>query len=318
MRRRVLPILGVIAVSLATSLWVSQAHAQSCCAASQTAGPVRLSMGHMGAVGVAADARRYTGRFVDGQYRSIEYPGYEFRQNFFGAYRLGESWQVGATVAVVENRRSTATETEWGGGLGDAGLQARYEIMPTGFSMRWPGIGVTAAATFPTGRSPAQSIERGQSRLMTDVTGPGEWSLGTGLQLEWVFGASFLALEAGVNAALPYTDARGLDVQPNLRWNGRISVGRPIHSSFFWDESLYLAASLQVNHDGGKRIDGQRAPSSVERATSLSLQAGGYITERTLLMVQTAWDLPVDYLGMNRQVGPSVGLVLRRVFYDDW
>ncbi len=306
----------MLIMGLAGGLWSAPAQAQSCCAASQTAGPVRLSMGQTAAAGISADARAYTGRFVDTEYRSLEHPGVELRQTFYGAFRLGDSWQVGATIPAVQNRRQTATDVEWGAGLGDLSLQARYELVTTGMSMRWPGVGFTAQTTLPTGRAPAQSMERGTSLLMSDVTGAGLWAAGLGAQVEWVFQRNFLVLEAAGFAALPYTDAREMRVRPGMRSAGRLSFGRPVGAPFFWDETLYLASSAQVAHTFARTIDADVAAHSRERITTLSVQAGGYLTEHFYLMLRGSWDIPLEYAGQNRQVGPGVGLVLRRVFYD--
>lgn len=286
--------------------------AQSCCAASQTAGPVRLSLSETAALGVSLDARVYTGRFAGPEYRRLTNPSREFRQTLFGAMRLGESWQVGATLPLIENHRRTLNDAEWGAGLGDLALQARYEFVATGMSMRLPGLAIAATATLPTGRSPAQSLERGQSRLLSDVSGTGLWEVGAGPQAEWISGKAFLATEAGVYKAFSSAGTGS----KSLRWTVRLSVGRPIPLPLFWDEALYLAASANISHGGASYQNDAPIPETLERATSLSVQAGAYLTETTYLMLRATFDLPFDHTGHARQIGPGAGLLLKRVFHD--
>lgn len=296
--------------------WSAPASAQACCAASQTAGPVRLSPGQLAAVGVSADGRLYTGRFDGTNYRSQEHSNYEWRQTLFGARRIGDSWEVGATLPFVQSRRTTAHQSEWGGGLGDVSVQSRYELVSTGMSMTWPGIGIVASVVAPTGRSPTDSMARGKTLFQSDVTGGGWWRAGLGAQLEWTPGSWFVAAEAGTSQPLwEGQEERSREVSPLPSLTGRLSAGRPVQASLFWDGVLYLAASVTVDQDFGDRIDGTWRSDTAERRTSLQMQAGGYISQHWYLMARGEVVPPIDGLGQNRQAGPAVGLTVRRVFY---
>lgn len=306
------PLPLALAILTLVACFPAPALAQSCCAASQTAGPVRLSLSETAAMGLSLDARVYTGRFAGPDYRRLAHPSQEFRQTLFGGMRLGESWQIGATLPLIENHRRTLDDAEWGAGLGDLALQARYELVATGMSMRLPGLAIAATATLPTGRSPQQSIARGQSHLLSDVSGAGLWEVGAAPQVEWIFGKAFLAMEAGAYKAL---SASGLNSK-SLRWSGRLSFGRPIPLPLFWDEALYLAASANITHGGASYQNGAPIPETLERATSLSVQAGAYLSESTYLMLRATWDLPFNHTGHARQVGPGAGLLMKKVFHD--
>ncbi len=303
-------------VVLATLGWSTPAMAQACCAASQTGGPVRLSPGQVAALGVNADGRLYTGRFDGTTYRSQQRNNLEWRQTLAGARQFGDSWQVGATVPFVQSRRAGGEISEWGGGVGDVGVQARYELMATGMSMSWPGIALVGSVVAPTGRSPADSMQRGQTLLQSDVTGSGWWRVGLGGQVEWLKGRWFIAAELGASQAVLEGQAeRTRQVTPLPALAGRLSAGRPVGASWLWDGALYLAGSLTVDQDLGDRIDGSWRSDTAERRVALQLQAGGYVSQHWYLMVRGEYVPPIDGFGQNRYAGPAAGLTLRRVFY---
>lgn len=304
---------GVLAV---IGGWSAPAFAQACCAASQTAGPVRLSPGQIGSVGISADGRLYTGRFDGTAYRSQERSNQEWRQTLFGARRLGDSWEVGATIPFVQSRRTTSELSEWGGGVGDVSVQGRYEVMATGMSMTWPGIGIVGSLVAPTGRSPADSMERGRTLFQSDVTGSGWWRAGVGAQLEWTPGSWFVAAEVGASQALwEWQAERSRQVSPLPAVTGRLSAGRPVSASWLWDDVLYLAASATADQDLGDRIDGSWRRDTAERRVTLQLQAGGYVSQHWYVMVRGDYVPPVDGFGQNRQAGLAAGITVRRVFY---
>ena len=291
-------------------------YAQACCAASQTAGPVRLSPGQVASAGVSVDGRLYTGRFDGTSYRAQKRTNQELRQTLFAARRLGDSWEVGGTAPFVQSRRTTEQQSEWGGGLGDVSVQGRYELVTTGMSMSWPGIGVVFSAVAPTGRSPADSMARGHTLLQSDVTGQGWWRLGVGGQAEWTPRNCFVAIEGGVAQAVWEGQAeRAREVRPLPDLSGRLSAGRPVGMSLFWDDVLYLAASVTVAQNTGDRIDGSWRSDAAERSVAVQLQAGGYLSQHWYVMARGEYVPPIDGLGQNRQVGPAVGVTVRRVFY---
>lgn len=308
---------GGTAVLVAVLSWMpASVSAQACCAASQSAGPVRLSPGQVGAVGVSADGRLYTGRFDGTEYRSQQRSNQEWRANLFAARALGDRWQVGATLPFVVSRRTTSGFSEQSGGLADVSLQGRYELVTTGRSLTWPGIGIVASVVAPTGRSPADSMERGETLLQADVTGGGWWRVGLGVQLEWTPKSWFLAVEPGVSQ--PIVEAQAdleRQVSPLPTGTARLSVGRPVGTSLLWDDALYVAGSISVEQDFGDRRDGSWDRNTAERRTTLQVQAGGYVSQHWYVMIRADFTPPVDGVGQNRQAGPSAGLVVRRVFY---
>ena len=84
-------------------------------------------------------------------------------------------------------RRSRPTATprgldEWGGGIGDLAVTARYDFLLAAEAVHWPGIALLAGATFPTGTPP----DRATRTLATDATGAGTYDATIGLGLEKV------------------------------------------------------------------------------------------------------------------------------------
>lgn len=313
MTGRLLMAAGVLVIA---TIWSVSASAQACCAASQADGPSRLSAGQVATVGVAATGQRYSSNFSGTSHRRLDNPGHEFRQSLFGGLRIGDDWQVGASVPVVQNHRQNAEHTEWGAGLGDISARGRYEINPTGLAFDGPGIGVVAAATVPTGRSPQTSMERNETALQADVTGSESMRFETGLQLEWAWHNWFVAADAGLWQALPYTDHRDDRVLPGTGTRARVSTGRTVDVSWLWNNNLNLAAGLSTSHQTNRRIDGVSIDDTAERMTTVSAQVGGYPTKSLHLMVSATYDVPVDYAGANRMAGPGIGVTARWVLRD--
>lgn len=309
-------ILIALVCTVALSLWATAASAQSCCAASQSSGPVRLSMGQVGAVGVDASGGMYTGVFADTAYRRLDDRGQEYRQTLFGTWRLADVWQVSATVPLVQNYRSAGDYSEWGGGLGDLGAQARYEVITTGASASWPGIGIVGSVTAPTGRAPMDSMERGSHPLQSDVTGAESWRFAAVVQVEWTGPRSFLAVEVGPYQGLPYTNRSDQSVLPGTGGSARLSTGRTFAAPLTWDGVVYTAVGANFDINASRRVDGVAMDRTAERMTGLSIQVAGFVTETIHLTLGGTWDLPFDGLGQNRMAGPGIGLAVRKVFYD--
>ncbi len=297
-------------------MWASPAMAQACCAASELRSPSRLGMGQMWSVGLMADAQIYSAVFAGTDYRSLDDRGHELRQTPFVSRRLGDDWQVAASLPLVQNRRQNGQYSEWGGGIGDLTAMVRYEVVAPGMSATWPGIALSASAVLPTGRSPSASMERGESALQSDVTGRESARFDLGGDVAWSGTTHFAAVDVGIYQALPFTDGRGDTVLPGVGSRASLSVGRSLGAPLVWDETVYLSLGLGLDRRGSLRAEGRTVADSREFMTHLAIAAGAYLTETLYLSVHASWHIPLDYFGENRLAGPRAGLVLKRIFYD--
>ena len=312
----VLAACAVLAIVAMATAWPSDAHAQACCAASQTDGPARLSAGQNFTVGVGATARADTGVFSQNNHRRLNHPNYELRQTLFSGVRIGDDFQLGASAPLIQNFIRTADNSDSAVGFGDTTAQLRWEVAPTVAVYDTPGVGLVASATAPTGLSRTESMNAGNSPLQADVTGVESWRFELGLQLEWAWQHWYLAGQLAAFQSLGYTNARGDDVLPGPGANARLSVGRTVDAPIFADDNLNLAAGLTTTHRSRLWINGERTDDTFERISSLSAQAGAYITRSVHLSVSASWDLPFAAAGANRYRGASAGLNLRWVFWD--
>lgn len=171
------------------TLCVSQhAAAQACCAGTGVVTPGRLALHEAALVGLQLKGAAETGSFdARGRFATLT-PGaseLDLEQDVFGALRLTEHAQVALLIPILETRRTTSAESEFGGGIGDTNLNLRYDFTFAGASTTVPGIGVLAGVTFPTG-TPADSSRI--RPLATDATGIGAYQGSLGLAAEQVFG----------------------------------------------------------------------------------------------------------------------------------
>ncbi len=305
-----------IAVALGVSLWSLAADAQACCAAAQSSGPTRLSVGQLATVGVGADVKRNSGVFAGTSYRSMNRADYEFRQTGFGALAIGEQLQVGATVPFIRNRIRVKDGSESGGGLGDMALQIRYQLLEFPPRTLSPDLGVFASVTAPTGRSRTESIAQSEGRLQADVTGDESWRFGGGVQAEWAWVNWFFTSEVSAFWRPSYEDATGDSVNPGVGMRTRVGIGRILFSSASMNENLVAGAGISHGRQGRDRRSGSSVANSDERLTSVDVHLGGHITKNLHAMVKVSTDLRLEHTGKNRYAGSMIGLALRGVLTD--
>ena len=79
-------------------------------------------------------------------------------------------------LRALSTHRNAGSIDEWGGGLGDVTLTARYDFILPAELPRVPGLAVLAAATLPTGTP----LDRATQPLATDATGAGSFDASLG------------------------------------------------------------------------------------------------------------------------------------------
>jgi len=274
-----------------------QAAAQACCAGTGVVTPGRLALHEAALVGVQLKAAAEFGSFdAQGRYGALA-PGaseLDFEQDALAAIRLSPHAQAALLLPILETRRASGTQSEFGGGFGDTNLNLRYDFTFAGASKTIPGVGILAGITFPTG-TPADS--KRIRPLATDATGIGAFQGSLGLALEQVFGPWLINL-TGVVAQRSSRTVRqsGVTIHEHLaaQWTALCAVG------YVFPSEVALALSASYTTEGNATIDGSSAPDSSHRTTT--------VTFAGLLPVSDSWraqaalfqNVPISSLSVNQ------------------
>lgn len=206
------------------------AHAAPCCMSATAFGMGRLLIWEDFAVGLRTSLSPTLGAWdTDGKwapYRS--YDELEWRSELWGLVGIDRRWSVFARAPVVVLERSTAADSDFGGGIGDVSVGGRFEILMIGEYEELPALAMTLALTAPTGRA----VHEAETELAVDVTGRGAWVVAAGLSAEYTRLPWFLRLDFGVSVPLP---AEREDLGVDQRLGPSIDVA--------------LSGGLEVAHD---------------------------------------------------------------------
>jgi hypothetical protein len=194
---------------MAMAAFPARAWAQACCAGAGAITPGRLAIHEDALVGLQFKVAHgfgsfsSTGSYLASPARTTEW---ELEQDLVAALRVLPRGQLALLVPAVQTYRRTPNHSEFGGGLGDVNLSARYDFMWAGEAKYIPGIALLAGVTFPTG----SSIEASEKTLGTDATGVGAYQANLGLALEhtegpWLFGVTGLVARRASRTVGPVT-----------------------------------------------------------------------------------------------------------------
>jgi hypothetical protein len=163
-----------------------------------------------------------------------------------GAIRLARDFQASASIPLIWKRVAAGTALSNGVGVGDAALQARYEIIDeetcivrpvseiSWFDLK-PSIHWVSSLTLPTGRTTGESDDP----LGADVTGRGLWIGDSGIDFTKIWGRFGNSLQGNFGYQSGY-EARDAESPPALRW----SAGAGLLYFIEFQHSL----ALTVNH----------------------------------------------------------------------
>lgn len=187
---------GVVAlVFVAGSAWPGAAAAQACCASTGLVVPARLRVYEDYGLGVQARARQTYGSFAaDGGFGTVAAGDLVTEQDVFVMGRMFSRWQLGLVLPFVETYRRVQAQSEWGGFLGDATVNARVEVVRPGDLGRAPSITVLGGASVPTGRAPDEA----HNLLGTDASGTGSYAGTLGIEVEKLWTRWFASLQGRV------------------------------------------------------------------------------------------------------------------------
>jgi hypothetical protein len=302
-------VVAAVLLTLVVSTRARPAAAQACCAGGTVVTPTRLALHEDVAVGVQLRARVNPGSFgADGHYTSSSGVEQIFEQDVAASVRVAEKGQLGAVLPILQTHRNVAGLNDWGGGVGDVSLTARYDFLLGAQSLYWPGFGVLAASTIPTGTPP----DKASHPLAADATGDGTYDVTIGVDVEKAAGHLYAAL----NGWLTHRFARrltagggpSLSESFSLRWTLLAVAG------YVFDSEAALGLYVNTLNEGPATIDGAEDPTSSLRLTTVGL--AGVLPIRDLWRIQGAVfkDVTVDSFGRNEPAGYGLTLSLVRVW----
>jgi len=226
---------------------------------------------------------------------------YDFEQDLFGSVRFLDHGQVALLVPFVESWRTTpSTGSEFGGGIGDINLSARWDFLLAGQSKKIPGIGLLAGITLPTGTPP----ESAKKPLASDATGIGAYQGNLGLAVEQAFGPWLINL-SGIMAQRTARDVNGVHGKLAPQFTALGAIG------YAFENEATAAFVASYAFEGSATVNGKEAPNSGRRLLRLSA-AGSYpFTDNLRLQGSIFVDPPVFRIDQNQIT--TIGIVLTMI-----
>jgi hypothetical protein len=303
---------SLIAAALVTVLVVARersALGQACCAGGALVTPARLALHEDYGVGLQVRARSNVGSFdTAGHYTSSQGAEEILEQDFATSIRFPERGQVSVMLPTVQTHRHAGALDEWGGGVGDLAITGRYDFLLSSEALYWPGIGLLAGVTFPTGTPP----DMASKPLSTDATGAGTYDATLGVSIEKVHGNAYAAVNGWLTHRFTRTVAvpgvGSLHESFGLRWT-ILAVG-----GYVFQSEAALALYVNVLGEGDATVNGTRDP-----ATSLRLTTAG---AAAVLPFHDVWriqgaifsDVMISWFGRNEVAGAGLSASLIRVW----
>lgn len=289
--------------SLFVTAIASFARAQACCAGAGAVTPGRLAIHEDALVGLQLKTANAFGQYTS----SAKYTAspaktteWELEQAVFGALRFLPRGQAALLIPMVETYRKNPTDSDFGGGLGDINLSARYDFTLAGEALYIPGIAVLAGVTFPTGKP----VEASSDALGTDATGVGAYQGNLGLAFEQTFGPWLVGV-SGIVAKRTTRTVQGTTTSLAAQWTVLASAAY----TFPNDAAAALIASYAV--EGNPIVNG--AERATSRRVPLFGAAGLYpFTDAWRLQGGLFFSPPISELGRNTPANVELVLSILR------
>jgi len=300
---------------------LARAHAQACCGGGAVTTPTRLGPPENFAVGLAVRARSNGGAFdSDGHYAASAGDEQVLEQDLAAALRVFSSAQVGMLIPILQNHRTatgidqgnrtTAGIDDWGGGLGDVMLTARYDVLTTTPAVRPPGVGILAALTLPTGTPPDQA----HHALAADATGAGTVDLVVGANVEKRTPHAYVGLTASAmhrfDRTISVAGAPATDEPPTVQQSFALRWTVIAESSYVFDSEAALGAYASLMDEGAATINGARDATTGLRSTTVGVAGVWPWRTRWRLQGSLFVDLPITALGRNEPAGAGLTAAL--------
>lgn len=285
------------------------AYAQACCAGSGAVTPGRLGLHEEALVGLQLKAGDVIGSYdVAGHYLATPSNASELdlEQDLFGAVRFLRRGQVAMLVPFVETRRTSGDLTDFGGGIGDVNLNARYDFTLAGESRFVPGFAALVGITAPTGVPPDAA---NLGRLAASATGIGAWQGTLGVAVEQNLGPWLVEASAYVAQRTARTVGSGpAAIHERLapQWTVLAAV------AYVWPSEISLALSASYQAEGDATIDGANAAQTARRQPAVTLGTVFPVTDTLRLQGSLFDNPPISGLGQNQT--SAAGMLVTGVF----
>jgi hypothetical protein len=231
----------------------------------------------------------------------------DFEQDLVGTLRVLRDGQVTVVVPMVETFRRAAgisgVISDFGGGLGDLQVSARYDPIVAGASQRIPGIAVLASVILPTGRP----LEQATHSLSSDTTGTGAVQGALGLSLEQTFGKVLV----NVTGSATLHSARTVGGVHTLLGPAFNVIGALGYS---FDAGPVAAITAGYTASLDNRTDGVTMPDSGRTQLRFGISAGYAVSDTFRLQGGLFGDPPARYFGQSEPAGVGLSVALFRVW----
>jgi hypothetical protein len=271
--------------------------------------PGRLNLHEEALVGLLLKGTFATGSFDDQGHFVAPSKGAreaDLEEDLIGSLRVLERGQVTLLVPVLETYRrargSTGFITDFGGGIGDLQVSARWDATLAGASLRIPGIAVLASITLPTGVPP----ELATQPLSADSTGMGTVRGGLGISLEQTFGKVLVDL-TGSGTLTSARTVGGVHVQLGPSFNALAALG------YSFEPGPILAATVSYTASLDGKTDGM--PTSAHTQLRLGLSLGHVFNDAWRMQATLFGDPPAPQAGQNQ---PVAGIGLSATLFHTW
>ncbi|MDB4934298.1 MAG: hypothetical protein JWP87_1270 [Labilithrix sp.] len=301
-------VLALFASALAATIvaTATRASAQACCAGSGAVTPGRLAVHEDALVGLSMRAAHAFGSFDSGGHYSTPPPGsseQDFEQDAIGALRMPvvDRAQLAVLVPLVETRRTARGNGEFGGGLGDVNVSARYDFLYAGQHRYVPGIAALVGLTLPTGTPP----ESATNALATDATGIGAFQGNAGIAVEQLFG-SWLVTAYGIVAKRASRTVQGISTTLGTQWTALLAV------AYSLPDDYAIAAFASYTGEGTAEVDGTDLAGTSRRVPLVGVTGVVPLSDHFRFQGGFSGNPPIPNLGKNQPA--TIGLTLTAVY----
>jgi hypothetical protein len=266
--------------------------------------PSRLALHETGLLALSVRGEGVWGS-ADGRGATVPNPSgtgeQDLEQDLAATVAFAERGQVGLLVPLVETRRAVPGHAEWGYGLGDLSLSARWDFVRAGESAHLPGVALLAGAVLPSGRA----VEQATQPLGSDATGTGTLQGAAGVEVEQLFGQ---VLVGGLLQGLLYAprDVDGLHSQLGP------AVAGALYGGWVFTGEQALVGLLRAEAGRDATVEGQTQAGSGPRRAVAGLSGVWPLWDWGRLQGSVSAELPG--LTRNRLLGVAGQLTLVRAW----